>query len=405
MESGNPNRSKPGGRGRLAVVSGYAHNTLTPRGQRTQWAIRGLEPNWDVELIGLPAETFNSSGAPKQSRSRWRRMASDVVRSTMLDRWEPWSARRLAGWRPDVDAALLIAYPWSPVAYAARRLRAAGIPYVVDTGDPWTLTSAVIDTKLLARSRTRRAERAIWSDASGAVVTTEQQRDVLEQMFPGLPVLVRPNGYDPVAAEAPPPVRPPAAPGRLRLAHYGMLSALRLDVSALLEALLRSGYWDSISFTQYGDDYAGMLSRVPAGVEVDRRSAQPWSEVLSAAGEFDLAVVVGNWLTGQLPSKAIQYMTLPVPRLALTQREHDDALADYVRGRPGWLALAIDDPEAGRRVRDHLERRWSAADLAPPAEEAWPAVAERIAGFVTERAGSPPEWGAREGAEPARSGL
>jgi hypothetical protein len=167
-----------------------------------------------------------------------------------------------------------------------------------------------------------------------------------------------------------------------------MLSFLRVDVAALLERLVASGRWNSISFTQYGDDHAGMLARAPASVEIEMRPPQPWNEVLADAHRYDLAVVVGNWLTGQLPSKAVQYMTLPIPRLGLSERASEDALSEYVAGRPGWLALARDDPDAARRVWEHVERAWSEEELAPPAEEAWPEVAARISSFVEDCLGA-----------------
>ena len=66
-----------------------------------------------------------------------------------------------------VAAAILIAFPWSPVAYAARRLQRAGVPYIVDAGDPWLLTSPKTDTRLLGKLRSRRAESSIWSGADG----------------------------------------------------------------------------------------------------------------------------------------------------------------------------------------------------------------------------------------------
>jgi len=379
MEAPNSHRSRLRDRS-LAVVSGYALKPLTPRGQRTQWLQKAFERDWDVELTALPAEPPAGNAAPGSGRAPWRRAAGDVVRTTLLDKWEPWSLRQLGRWQPEVDAGLLIAYPWSPVTYAARRLHRAGIPYVVDAGDPWVLTSPGTDTRLLAKYRCRHAERAIWGGAAGAVVTTRQQADVVSGYFPALPILVRPNGYEPV--ETPPPAAGSRDPEHLRLVHYGMLSFVRVDVSKMLESLAASGRWKTISFTQYGDDHAGMLARAPASVEVEFRPAQPWPEVLAGASEYDLAVVVGNWLTGQLPSKAVQYMTLPIPRLALSERESDDALAEYVSGRPGWLGLAKDDPDAGGRVWEHLEHGWDAAELSPPAEEAWPQVVTRIADFV-----------------------
>jgi hypothetical protein len=383
MESANTQRSTLGDR-RLAVVSGYGLKKLTPRGQRTHWVVDYLERDWDVELTALPAQEPASGVASGNGTPSWRRFAGDAVRTTLLDKWEPWSMRQLGRWKPQVSGGLLIAYPWSPVTYAARRLRHAGLPYVVDAGDPWVLTSPGTDTRLLAKYRGRRAEGAIWSGAAGAVVTTRQQADVIGSHFPSLPILVRPNGYDPIpdGAEAAVAGAAERDPEHLRIVHYGMLTFVRVDVSKLLERLAASGRWKSISFTQYGDDHAGMLAKAPASVEVEFRPAQPWADVLAGASQFDVAIVVGNWLTGQLPSKAIQYMTLPIPRLALSERESDDALAEYVSGRPAWLALAKDEPEAAERLWQHLERDWSADELAPPAEEAWPRVAERIGEFV-----------------------
>jgi hypothetical protein len=384
MKSANSQRPRFGER-RLAVVSGYALKSLTPRGQRTQRLVERFERSWDVELVALPAVQASANAAPGNGRAPWRRLAGDAVRMTLLDKWEPWSLRRLGRWQAQVDAGLLIAYPWSPVTYAARRLHRADVPYVVDAGDPWVLTSPGTDTSLLAKYRSRRAERAIWSGAAGAVVTTSQQAEVISGHFPALPILVRPNGYDPLPNGAAAPVRATADrdPDHLRLVHYGMLSFVRVDVGKLLEALAASGRWKSISFTQYGDDHAGMLARVPASVEVEFRSQQSWTDVLAGASQYDLAVVVGNWLTGQLPSKAVQYMTLPIPRLALGERETNDALAEYVSDRSGWLALAKDDPDAAERLWEHVERDWGEEDLAPPAEEAWPQVAERIGDFVS----------------------
>ncbi len=388
MEPANPRRSRLGDR-RLALVSGYALKPLTPRGQRSQWLQKSLARSWDVELTALPAPAPAGNAAPRSGRATWRRAASDAVRTTLLDKWEPWSLRRLGRWQPRVDAGLLIAAPWSPVAYAARRLHRAGVPYVVDAGDQWVLTSPGTDIRLLAEYRCRRAERAIWSGAAGAVLTTRQQAEVVSGFFPTLPILVRPNGYEPVEAalDAPPGDASPRDPEQLRIVHYGILTFIRVDIVSMLERLVASGRWKSISFTQYGDDHAEILARAPASVEVELRPAQPWPEVLAGASQYDLALVAGNWMSGQMPSKAVQYMTLPIPRLALSERASDDPLAEYVDGRPGWLALAKDEPTAAERVWEHLERGWTVDELVPPAEEAWPRVADRIGDFVEQCVG------------------
>jgi hypothetical protein len=367
---------------RLTVVSAYAHNPLTPRGQRTQRVVESLSRGWDVDLIALPPSAVSRNGSPARGRSVARRVASRALHSVMLDRWEPWSIRRFRGWRPEADGALLVAYPWSPVAAAARRLRAAGIPYVVDAGDPWVLTGPEFAGPRLTSARARPVERALWGGAAGAVVTTKPQHDRLRRLFPDLPMLVRPNGYDPVPAGD--GVGTGAArrdPSQLRLVHFGMLAGIRLEIGPLLETLLRSGRWQSIVFAQFGDDYAGMLTRVPDRIEVERHAARPWPEAMAAAAAYDVAVVVGNQRGLMLPSKAIQYLTLPMPRLAVAESP-DDALGAYVHDRPAWLTLTPEEPDAARLLWEHVNRDWSAAELSPPEEEAWPAVARQVGEFI-----------------------
>jgi hypothetical protein len=95
-----------------------------------------------------------------------------------------------------------------------------------------------------------------------------------------------------------------------------------------------------------------------------------------------LALVVGNVNPGQLPSKAVQYLTLPIPRLAITEGSPSDALAAYAGETPGWLALSPGDSLAADRVAEHLAADWSGDRLSPPADESWPGVARTIADFV-----------------------
>jgi len=367
------------------VVSAYARRPLTPRGQRTQALVRSLERDWEVELIALPEAPDTGNGGAARGKALWRRAAGGVVRAVLLDRFEPWSARTFLNWRPQSDAALLVGYPWSPVTRAAARLRSAGVPYVVDSGDPWEITKPYRSRPLPSEWRARRLEPALWRGAAGAVVTTPQQRDRLQEHFPDLPMLVRPNGYDlPDGAGMPDGAGPrqPRDPGSLRIAHFGMLLNLRVDVVPFLVALARSGRWTSITFEQFGHDFAGTLDRVPPEVHVVSNPARPWAEVMARASEFDAALVVGNRVGIMLPSKAIQYLTLPIPRIALPARRDDDPLFDYVSERPAWLAVTPEDPDLAERVWEHVNADWSAADLSPPAGEAWPAVADEVSDFI-----------------------
>jgi hypothetical protein len=384
MMSANSVSTKPDSRGRLAVVSGFGHNSMAPRGQRTQNLVAELSARWDVELLALPPDSFTASDAAVSRKPLWRRAIKPILHSVALDRCEAWAIRHFRRWRPEVDAALLIAYPWSPVTRAASRLGRSGIPYVVDAGDPWVLTEAVPLPRTISIWRSKRAELQLWKGASGAVVTTRQQGDRLEQMFPHLQILVRPNGYTSAAPAALPAAPPPREPGSLRLAHFGTLSPVRVDIGPILAAAQRSGRWSTISFSQFGDDYVGMLGRVPKGIRVERHAARPWAEIAAAATEFDAAVVLGNQLGYLLPSKAIQYLTLPIPRLAVTGGKDDDALADFAAAQPGWLVVsaAQPQPQLAEQLAEHVERDWSTQELAPPPSESWPEVAAEVGAFV-----------------------
>ncbi len=374
----NPLRRPP--RGRVVVVSGFGRDPMTPRGQRTRRLVECLERSLQVELVALPAATFAGGATPARGRPLWRRALGGVMHSFFLDRWEVWSLRRFAGWRPEADAALLIATPWSPVARAARVLRRRGIPYVVDVGDTWALTTQFGMRPTPARFRSRRAERDIWGGAVGAVVTTRQQRDALRQLFPELPIAVRPNGFDPVK-RPPPTARSTRERDVLHLAHFGQLLAARLDIAPFLRGLADNGDWRLIRFAQFGDDHEGMLAQVPDGVEVDWNAARPWPEIVARAGKFDAVVVLGNRVGDLLPSKAIQYLTLPVPRIAVTDCARDDALADFAAAHSGWLATSPTGPEVAPKVRDHVRRSWSPEELEPPASEAWPVVVGQVCDF------------------------
>lgn len=366
---------------RLAIVSLHAHRPLAPRGERTRRLAEGFARDWDVDLVAPSPELPTGGASGRGSSSRARRLGAAAVRLALLDKWEPWSIRRFRRWRADVDAAVLIGHPFSPPVYAARRLAAASTPYVVDGGDPWVLTNPWTDSVGVALLRARRAEDQMWSAAAGAVLTTQQQAYALSALFPGLPTLVRPNGYEPLAAPWPPAGVRQAADDELRLIHLGMLSYSRLDLRPFLSTLCDSGRWRRIVLAQFGDDFAGQLNGLPPAVEVQRHRYLPWNEVISRAANYDLALVVGNVNPAQLPSKAVPYLTLPIPRLAVTGSP-DDALATYVRDMPGWLAVSPDDPEAAARLEQHLGRRWTSEQLRPPTAEAWPEVVKAVTAFV-----------------------
>ena len=175
-------------------------------------------------------------------------LATAISRQLLIDRHEIWSKWRFSFWRPDADFGLLIGYPFSPVAAAARRLTQRGIGYMMDAGDPWILTHSYHLRRHIALRRSRRAEHHLWSHAAGAIVTT-----------PAAPpsgafsrtcrLWSAPNGYQPVPE---PVIGPPIAAPRvgtrdeLRLVRFGRVYAPGVDIGPLMLRLSESKIWRSI---------------------------------------------------------------------------------------------------------------------------------------------------------------
>jgi hypothetical protein len=379
---------------RFAVVSwsGAQPLHLSPRGQRTEAHLRALGELGEVERVGAGRIPQWLGGDSSRRRSSTvRRLARGAVAAVLVDKYEPGAWRALRDWRPEVDAAVLVGFPWAPLPLAAGRLAAAGIPYVVDIGDPWILTNPHPTGSPLRRWRARRQERRLWRDADGVIVTTAAQGEALRALFPQLRVLVRPNGY--TAAESPAGAPPPPRSDELRLVHYGSLYGERVDVGAFCARLRASGRWRRITLVQYGPDWEGLLDPAAAAVDVDRRSARPWPEILAEAPEFDAALVIGWADPAKLPSKAVQYLTLPIPRLALATSAAD-SLGRYVADKPGWATVGEADPNPASALAGLLAREWSAAELAPPASESWESVTARLGEFAAAAVPAPTTAGA-----------
>lgn len=372
----------------VVVVSYLAKAPFAPRGIRTRELLRALERERPVELIAGPIEGSPSGGVPAADRTLVRKALHFAHSSALLDKFEFWSRRRFRSWQPRGAGALLIGFPFSPLVYAARRLRAAGVPYVVDVGDPWALT--VPDGRAASRNlglrRARAAERRLWSGAAGAIVTTAGQAAALQQLFPNLPVLIRPNGF--VSVRGPKLSAGVGTPSSaddsvLRLAHFGDIYVARLEIERFLVSLAREGSWDRIEFHQYGADWTGRLKAQNA-VTAIFHEPRPWSEIVDLAAGFDLAVVIGNRDPRTLPSKAVEYLQLPIPRLAVVEDVQHDALAQYVSNKPGWIVVGVDETGSAKAVRDHLHRPRSSVELAAPEEERWDRVAAEVVRFFLE---------------------
>jgi hypothetical protein len=363
----------------ILVVSYFAHHPWGPRGLRTRAILDALARDWHVTLVAGPQGDFARATHPAGRATDFARYK--LHEAVGIDLHESWSKRLVRHWPNRPDVVLVIGYPFSPAVEAAGTFGAEGVPIVVDMSDPWVLTAAHPAMGRIGLWRARRAERRLWTVAAGAILTTHRQERALSSLFPHLRTLVRPNGYQRVENEqAATTLR--AQGGELRIGHFGNLYYPRVALAPFLALLAESGLWESITFEQFGNDWNRTLDAVPARVRVRAHAPAPWDRVLELSRELDVALVVGNVDPAQMPSKVVEYLTLPIPRLALVTPPGDDAITDYIADKPGWLAVRADDPDAARAVHAHLERRWTTRDLAPPPGESWPEVGREIMDFL-----------------------
>ncbi len=360
---------------------------IDPRGQRAHHLERGLAAFGAVERVGADGTSAVTAGDTlRATGSRWRAWLRGTTAQVLLDKHEVEARLALARWRPEVDVAVLVGFPFSPLPFAARRLAERGIPYVLDVGDPWVLTNPAPETRGLARRRAARLEAELWRKAAGGILTTRRQADAIRALAPDVPLLVRPNGYTPAPAGA---VRTAPRTDRvLRLAHFGSLYGERVGFRPFLDRLLAAGPWERVVLHQFGADWERLLPADEDRFSVVRQSPQPWAEIVSRAHEFDAAVVIGWRDPARMPSKVLQYLTLPIPRIALVNSGDDDSLAHYTRPLPGWAVVGEHDDGAlvAGAVRDLTTRSWTPQALAPPSSESWEAIEQQLARFVLDAA-------------------
>jgi hypothetical protein len=304
----------------------------------------------------------------------------------------------MRGWKPSARGALLIAWPFSPAYIAASHLVAAGVPYVVDAGDPWVLTEPEPFpwSQRLPLRRAKVAETFLWRHAAAGVVTTERQARALQALFPGLDLLVRPNGYtlaeqgddrediggteddarDRHAAEA---------DGELRLVQFGSVNPRKLAIGGWLSMLRRVAGLARIRLVNYGSvGRPDLIESEDPAVVVEAHEPVEWARACQIARGFDAALVVANINPDELPSKAIQYLTLPIPRIAVTASSDPGELGAFAARRPGFIAVAADSGEDASRLVGDLRRPWSDEELSPPRGDSWAEVAVQVVGFAIE---------------------
>ena len=109
---------------RLTIICYLAREEFSPRGIRARELTRALQDEWEVDLVAGP-ERASQSDTLSPKRAWLQRRIAGVASAFLLDKYELSFRKELRRWIPQTDAALLIGFPFSPLALGSRETRAS----------------------------------------------------------------------------------------------------------------------------------------------------------------------------------------------------------------------------------------------------------------------------------------
>jgi glycosyltransferase involved in cell wall biosynthesis len=352
---------------------------------------------WDVTALSLADDSWWRENGVDRSlleglHPRIRRVGLEVAREDLepdLRLWSEDRARDPDAWRRDFTARSQLDFPevtfglwrsaWeeavtrvhaerpadlllaSPMPYvtlaAARHLnRTAGVPYVIDYRDGWSLDVVSGETAFSPDSPAGVIEQDVLEHAAQAWFVNGPIRDFYAARYPSVAdrfAVVR-NGFDPeleVAVTHRDPVVPPLVFGYLGTMSLGVpqLTAL-LDGWALArsrEPLLADarlefrGHMGAGYAAGVGGHAALVTSRAAQGVSYGGPVSK--AEVASVYSGWDalvLALIGGRYVTS---GKVYEYLATGLPIVSAHEKEH--AAAEVLSGYPLWAPTASLSPE------------------------------------------------------------
>lgn len=275
-------------------------------------------------------------------------------------------ARRLvAAERPAV--VWTTSYPFSAHLVGVALRRAAGVPFVADLRDPWTLNFTFARKTAPARWLESRLEALVFARAARVVVTTETLADAYRDLYPrhAAKFVAVPNAFD--TLDLPPRAVPD---GPVRLVHFGHVYGGARTMAGVYEALAglraRGGFPPGgVVLENYGrlsDDDRALADAFGLGDVVRVLDPVPYVEGLARLRSAHL-LLLPAWGTDRgplfLPGKLYDYLLAGAPILALGENPELAGILERTRaGRllgetaVGEIAAAIAEAIAGRWRHD-----------------------------------------------------
>ncbi len=305
-------------------------------------------------------------------------------------------ARALHRERP-FDLVVSSGIPVSAHVAGRDAARTLNLPWVADWGDPWGLNPVLDALRAdVVRPFDRWLERSLVRDASGLTVTTnalaQTYRELRNDAHPSGVMTLR-MGYDSAEFDQAQACVPKALQelgepnGRIRLIHTGLYYPGRRDPIGLIEALsARPDLAARVEIVSVGpgDNEAYKRLAQERGLEASFRWLGSRSRIEAIAMQIaaDVLLSFGFDSPYQIPGKLSEYAACDRPVLHIRGSRHDPSLEvmKYLRRS----VVCDSDPFSITFALEHLVKaEWSETIAPEPATNlSWPALAERLVGFL-----------------------
>lgn len=291
-----------------------------------------------------------------------RRLGEYFVLPDTYAGWIPFAAREASRLceSESFDVLYSTSPPDSTHLAAVRLSKRYSIPWVADFRDPWIALHLRDSPTPFHRKFHEKGERQA-ADADAVLVTTDWQRSMLLERYPGARVVKIANGYDEEDFEGLEEVRPQGGP--MRILHCGMLTLGRRSDPFIegLSLLIRK---DRAIEEDISVEFIG--ARESANEEYVRRTGLekvvrfrdniPHSECVKLERESHVLLLIKHddeRYRGLVPGKLFEYIGARRPMLAVAP---EGEAASIVRDNRRGEVVSPRDPEAIARAIDKMYR-------------------------------------------------
>lgn len=302
---------------------------------RTPWRDRRDLPSELLARVKAPSAQDNNAsaseaGAPDQPTkpSRLKSGLRDLYSASLCrpDYRIGWKSYALeaaealfAHWRPDL--IYVTCPPHSSAVIADEIAQAHDIPFITEFRDRWA-HDAYSDHPVWRQKLDARQERSVLSRAAGIVTVSDLWAESYAERYPGKPLVVAMNGFDPDDYPLDPQTQPNRAE-ELNLLYAGVLYPGRRDPKPVFDAIARlNTEGERVEVTMLGRDLELAKARAQESQIADQVSIlppEPHAEIVKRQFAAD-GLILLQWDdqrdAGTVPGKLFEYIAARRPIIA-----------------------------------------------------------------------------------------